>query len=121
MSLIDIILKINGARRYEVWSASITKDAATGSKIKTYSHLTDVYAVIQQTGTTKNINGLSLQPTQNQGDVNNADLVMYSKVRRNLKERVLYHNLYYDIRGIEDFDNGILKYYKAHLVKVDNQ
>ena len=121
MSLIDIILKINGGRRYGVWSATTVNDATTGSKIKTYSYLTSVYAVIQQTGTTKNINGLSLQPTQNQGDVKNADLVMYSKVRRNLKERILYKNLYYEIRGIEDFDNGILKFYKAHLVKVDNQ
>jgi len=121
LSLIDAILKINGARRYEVWSASITKDATTGSKIKTYSYLTDVYAVIQQTGTTKNVNGLNLQPTQSAGDTKDADLVMYSKVRRNLKERILYNNLYYDIRGVENFDNKILKYYKAYLVKVDNQ
>ena len=121
MSLIDVILKLNGARRYSVWAATETKDATTGSKIKTYSHLTDIYAVIQQTGTTKNVNGLNLQPTQSAGDTKDADLVMYSKVRRNLKERILYNNLYYDIRGVENFDNGILKYYKAYLVKVDNQ
>lgn len=121
MSLIDVILKINGGKRYDVWTAAITKDAATGSKIKSYSFLTKVYAVIQQTGTTKNINGLSLQPTQKQGDVKNADLVMYSKIRRNLKERILYNNLYFEIRGIEDFDNRILKFHKAYLVKVDNQ
>ena len=121
MSLIDVILKLNGAKRYDVWSASTINDATTGSKIKTYTYLTNVYAVIQQTGTRKNVNGLNLQPTQNQGDVKDADLVMYSKIRRNLKERILYKNFYYDIRGIEDFDNGILKYYKDYLVKVDNK
>ena len=120
MSLIDIILKMNGARKYSIWAMTETKNPTTGSKVKTYSHVTNLYAVVQEIGTSKNI-GLSLQPTQNQGDTKNADAVMYSKKRRELKERVLFKNLYYEIRGIEDFDNGLLKYYKSSLVKVDNQ
>ena len=121
MSLIDIILKMNGAKKYPIWAKTEDKNPTTGSKIKTYSHVTNLYAVVQETGTSKNIKGLSLQPTQNQGDTKNADAVMYSKKRRELKERVLFKNLYYEIRGIEDFDNGLLKYYKSSLVKVDNQ
>lgn len=117
MSLIDIILKMNGARKYSIWAMTETKNPTTGSKVKTYSHVTNLYAVVQETG----ISSLSLQPTQNQGDTKNADAVMYSKKRRELKERVLFKNLYYEIRGIEDFDNGLLKYYKSSLVKVDNQ
>ena len=121
MSLIDIILKMNGARKYYIWGMRETKNPTTGSKVKTYSHVTNLYAVIQETGTSKNIKGLSLQPTQNQGDTKNADAAMYSKKKRELKERVLFKNLYYEIRGIEVFDNGLLKYYKSSLVKVDNQ
>ena len=91
---------MNGARKYSIWGMRETKNPTTRSKIKTYSHVTNHYAVVQETGTSKNIKGLSLQPTQNQGDTKNADAAMYSKKRRELKERVLFKNLYYEIRGI---------------------
>lgn len=108
---------MNGARKYSIWAMAETKNPTTGSKVKTYSYVTNLYAVVQETGT----KGLSLQPTKNQGDTKNADAIMYSKKRRKLKERVLFNNLYYEIRKIKDFDNGLLKYYKSSLVKVDNQ
>lgn len=121
MSLIDVILKLNGSKNYQVWGASSSNNPTTGSKTKTYVCISNIYAVIQETGTRKNVNGLNLEATQNEGDIKKSDLVMYSKNKRNLKERILFQNLYYDIRGIESFDNGLLKYYKSYLVKVDNQ
>lgn len=119
--MIDAILKINGARMYEVHSATITKNPTSGSKIKTYSLLTQVYAVIQPTGTTNNVRGLTLDATANSGDAKKADAVMYSKIERFEKERIIYHNIFYEIRSVEYYNNGILKFYKSYLVKVDNQ
>lgn len=118
MNLIYTILKINGARFYEVWGAKETTNPTAGSKIKTYEYLTQVYGAIQETG---NIKGLTLQATQNSGDTKRSDAILYSAERRNLKERIFYKKLFYEIRGVQDFDNGILKYFKHHLVKVDKQ
>ena len=121
MNYIDIILKANGGRMYDVWTATENKNPQTGSKIKNYNYLTNVYAVIQPTGSLNTVKGRALSSTPNSGDKITSDLVMYSKHERFEKERVLYKNLFYEIRSVEYYDNGILKYYKAHLVKVDNQ
>lgn len=117
MSLIDSVLRLNGAKMYDVWAATEKKNPQSGSKVKTYQYLTDVYASIQN-GSSK---GLSLTATPNSGDKITSELIMYSKYERSPKERVLYHNLVYEIRSVEYYDNGILKYYKSYLVKVDNQ
>lgn len=119
--MIDRILKINGARFYEVWKAMPVKNPVTGSKGKKYSYFTQVYAVIQPTGTSGSVKGITLQDTQNAGDVKIADYFMFSKEERFEKERIFYKGKYYEIRSIEDYDNGYLKFYKSYLVKVDNQ
>ena len=116
MSLIDTILNFNGGKIYDIWTATEKKNAQAGSKIKTYEYLTNVYAVIQP-----NERGLSLLPTVNAGDKTTSDLVMFSKHERFEKERVLYRNVFYEIRSIEYYNNGILQFYKSYLVKVDNQ
>ncbi len=121
MNYIDIVLRANGARMYDVWSANEKKNPQSGSVIKTYNYLTNIFAVIQPTGSLNTVKGRALSPTQNSGDKITSDLVMYCKNERFEKERVLYKNLFYEIRSVEYYDNGILKYYKAHLVKVDNQ
>ena len=119
--MIDKILKINGARFYEVWKAMPVKNPVTGSKGKKYSYFTQVYAVIQPTGSLNTVKGLALSSTPNSGDKITSDLVMYSKHERFEKDRVLYRNLFYEIRSIEYYNNGFLQYYKSYLVKVDNQ
>lgn len=116
MSLIDTVLNLNGGKMYDIWVATEKKNPEAGSKIKTYEYYTNVYAVIQP-----NEKGMALLPTANAGDKTTSDLVMYSKHERFEKERVLYRNFFYEIRSIEYYDNGILKFYKSYLVKVDNQ
>lgn len=121
MNYIDIILKANGGRMYDVWTATEKKNPQTGSKIKNYNYSTNIYAVIQPTGSLNTVKGRALEPTPSSGDKITSDLVMYSKYERFEKERILYHNLFYEIRSVEYYDNGLLKFYKSHLVKVDNQ
>lgn len=121
MSLIDVILKLNGAKMYDIWVATEKKNPQAGSKVKTYEYFTNIYALIQPTGSLNTVKGLALSPTANSGDKSISDLVMYSKHERFEKERVLYRNLFYEIRSIEYYNNGILEYYKSNLVKVDNQ
>lgn len=116
MSLIDTVLNLNGGKMYDIWVATEKKNPEAGSKIKTYEYYTNVYAVIQP-----NEKGMALLSTANAGDKTTSDLVMYSKHERFEKERVLYRNFFYEIRSIEYYDNGILKFYKSYLVKVDNQ
>lgn len=117
MSLIDTILSLNGGRMYDIWTATEKKNPQAGSKVKTYQYSTNVYAVIQPPKSS----GLALAPTVDSGDKIVSDLIMYSKHERKEKERVLYRGLFYEIRSIEYYDNGILKFYKSYLVKVDNQ
>ncbi len=117
MSLIDTVLKLNGGKMYDIWAATEKKNPQAGSKVKRYEYLTNVFAVIQPPSS----NGFALAPTADSGDKIVSDLVMYSKHERKEKERVLYRNLFYEIRSIEYYDNGILKFYKSYLVKVDNQ
>ena len=74
--MIDSILKINGAKFYEVHSYQEVKNSVTGSKGKSYSYLTQVYAVIQPTGTSGSVKGISLQDTTNSGDKKIADYFM---------------------------------------------
>lgn len=119
--MIDSILKINGAKFYEVHSYQEVKNSVTGSKGKSYSYLTQVYAIIQPTGTSGSVKGISLQDTTNSGDKKIADYFMYSKEQRFDKERIFYNGFFYDIRGVEYHDNGYIKFYKSYLVKVDNQ
>lgn len=121
MSLIDTLLNLNGGKMYDIWAADEKKNPQTGSKVKTYQYLTNIYAVIQSTGSLNTVKGLALSSTPNSGDKITSDLVMYSKHERFEKERVLYRNLFYEIRSIEYYNNGILQYYKSYLVKVDNQ
>lgn len=121
MSLVDTLLNLNGAKMYDVWVATEKKNPKSGSKIKTYEYLTNVYAVIQATGSLNTVKGFALAPTPDAGDKTTSDLVMYSKHERFEKERILYRNLFYEIRSIEYYDNGLMQYYKSYLVKVDNQ
>ena len=106
---------------YDVWVAKEVRNPSSGSKIKTYEYYTNIYAVIQPTGSLNTVKGLGLTPTSDAGDKTTSDLVMYSKHERFEKERVLYRNLFYEIRSIEYYNNGIIEYYKSYLVKVDNQ
>lgn len=106
---------------YDIWAATEKKNPQSGTKIKTYQYLTNIYAVIQSTGSLNTVKGFTLSPTPNSGDKKTANLVMYSKHERFEKERVLYCNVFYEIRNIEYYNNGILKYYKSSLVRVDNQ
>lgn len=119
--MIDSILKINGARFYEVWSSQEIKNASTGAKGRQYSYLTQVYAVIQPTGSKGSVKGITLQDTPNSGDKKIADFFMYHKEERTEKERIYYKGKFYEIRSVEPYDNGYLKYYKSYLVRVDNQ
>lgn len=119
--MIDKILKINGARFYEVWSSQGIKNAETGSKGRKYSYLTQVYAVIQPTGSRGSVKGITLIDTPESGDKKIADFFMYHKEKRTEKERIYYKDKFYEIRSIEPYDNGYLKYYKSYLVRVDNQ
>lgn len=112
--MIDKVLSLNGAKIYDIWVSKEEKNPKTGSKIKTYVYSTNIYAVIQG-------KDFSLVPTTDAGDKKNSDLVMYSKHERFEKERVLYRNLFYEIRSVEYYNNGIMRYYKSYLVKVDNQ
>ena len=121
MSLIDTLLNLNGGKMYDIWAATEKKNPQAGSKVKTYQYLTNIYAVIQPTGSLNTVKGLALSSTPNSGDKITSDLVMYSKHERFEKERVLYRNLFYEIRSIEYYNNGFLQYYKSYLVKVDNQ
>ena len=117
--MIKTILKLNGARSYEVHAATSIKNATTGGKGKKYEYLTQVYACISPKGS--NIQGLILQATPDAGDIKLSDFVMISAEERFEKERILYRGLFYEIRSVENPDNGILRFFKSYLVKVDNQ
>ena len=82
MNYIDIVLRANGARMYDVWSANEKKNPQSGSVIKTYNYLTNIFAVIQPTGSLNTVKGRALSPTQNSGDKITSDLVMYCKNER---------------------------------------
>lgn len=117
--MIDAILWVNGAKFYEVWAAQETTNPVKGSKTKVYQYLTQVYGVIQEAGTQNLVKGEGFMPTDQAGDKVTASLIMYSKEKRNLKERICVRTDFYEIRNIEVYDNGILKFYKSSLVKVD--
>ena len=117
MSLIDTVLSLNGGKMYDIWAATEKKNASSGSKVKTYEHITSVLGVIQP----PNANGLALAPTADAGDRIISDLIFYCKHERKEKERVFVRGSFYEIRTIDYYDNGILKFYKNYLVKVDNQ
>lgn len=121
MSLVDTVLRLNGAKMYDVWVAKEAKDPTSGSKTKTYLYEMSIRAVIQATGSLNTVKGFALSPTTDAGDQVNSDVVMYSKIERHLKDRVLYRNAFYEIRSVELYDNGVMKYYKSYLVRVDNQ
>lgn len=119
--MISTILKLNGARFYEVYEATTVKNPTTGAKGKTYAYLTQVFAFIQSTSSLRNVQGLTLQPTPNAGDLKTAEYIMYSKEERFEKERILYRGKFYEIRNVDNPDNGILSYFRSYLTKVDNQ
>lgn len=119
--MINTILKLNGARFYEVHAATTVKNPTTGAKGKAYQYLTQVFAFIQSTSSLRNIQGLTLQPTADAGDLKTAEYIMYSKEERFEKERILCRGNFYEIRNVDNPDNGILSYFRSFLTKVDNQ
>lgn len=119
--MIKRILRLNGARFYEVYRYMEVKNPNTGAKGKDYAYFTQVFAAIQPTGTQRDVKGLMLQSTEDAGDKKLSDYIMYSAEERIEKERILYKGIFYSIRSVEYYDNGIMKYYKSYLVKVDNQ
>jgi hypothetical protein len=116
--MIKTVLRMNGARFYEVHAPQVVKNPTTGAKGKAYSYLTQVFACILPAGSS--FGGMVLQATQDAGDVSRSDFDMFSREERFEKERILYKGIFYDIRSVKPYDNGILKFYKSSLIKVDN-
>lgn len=117
----NVIIKAGG-RKYGLFRLNRQIDPDSGADILSYSDEPDyeVLAYIQPTGSQGSVKGVQLKNTS-AGDTSIAEYFMYCNEPVKEKDRIIYNNILYEIRGVEPWESVRLAHYKCYLVKVDDQ
>ena len=119
MSRAELLIKKMGGTKYDIFAEDTTIDPDTGADIVEYAKYKTILAWIQPTGSEGSVKGVVLNDN-NAGDSMTAEYFMYHEEQLNNHDRILYKDVWFEIRAFEPWEASFMKFFKSYLVKVDN-